>query len=255
MILYRSLVSGLLYPEMKTRRAEVHLNELELEVRKFIDTNLDSHGPFIISRKDNVKKHWHVISIEVKPTPESIQLLLGEFAFSLRSALDQLAWQLALKHLDRPKSATSFPIRGIPPSPPKGFGASIRDILPAAVPLIKELQPYNRGAAFKDHPLWILNELCIIDKHATPAVNSTAFPLSLHGAETLRKREFPYRTEITVSLSDKFKAQLQPGPPEIIFGKPMDSAGPGFEVRIGELRPIYEFVRDSVIPRFACFFK
>ena len=33
---------------------------------------------------------------------------------------------------------------------------------------LKSLQPYQRGNAFRDHPLWHLNELSNIDKHRTP---------------------------------------------------------------------------------------
>lgn len=233
---------------MKTRRAEVHLKELEATVRHFVETD-----PYLITRKDNIKKHWHILSIEVKPAPDTIPLLVGEFAYSLRSALDQLAWQLALKHVSAPRSATSFPIRN--PQPPRGFGDAVRDIPPEAFTIIESLQPYHRGTAFKDHPLWILNELCITDKHATPAVNCSAFSYRINNAEVLSRRWFNYRCEVAVSLSRKFKAQFDPDPPEIIFGKPIDSAGPGFEVRIGAFRDIYDFVRNDVIPRFAGFFK
>lgn len=233
---------------MKTDRAEVHLQELEAEVAKFIEDD-----PYVITSKDNVKRHWHVLRIEVKPLPEVIAALVGEFAYCLRSALDQLAWQLALKHVVRPRSATSFPIRGTRPA--IGFGDATRDIIPAAVAVIESLQPYQRGDAFRDHPLWILNELCIIDKHATPVINATAFSYRIHGTEILRRRELGYGSEVTVSLSDKFKVQFDPDPPEIVFGKPVDAAGPGFEVHIGTLRAIHDFVRNDAIPRFAGFFK
>lgn len=243
----RPTITGLQYPKMKSVRAGVHLKELEAEVRHFLEAD-----PYLVTRKDNVKKHWHIISVEIKPCRDMIPLLMGEFAYSLRSALDQLAWQLALTVAGRPNSHTSFPIRGA--VPPKGFGDTARDIPPKAFSIIEPLQPYHRGSAFKNHPLWILNELCITDKHATPAVNSSAGSFRINGAPILARRERDYSTELTVSSSDKFKAQFDPDPPEIIFGKPADSAGPWFEVRIGALRAIYDFVRNDVVPRFYGFF-
>jgi hypothetical protein len=67
--------------------------------------------------------------------------------------------------------------------------------------------------------------------------------------------------ELRVPLSDSLHAQFYPDPPEIVFGEPISHATPiggttgAFEVRVTGLRPIYNFVRDEVIPRFAGFFK
>lgn len=246
---YKPIISGLHYPEMRARRAEVHLDELDVEMQKFVDSH-----PYEVTRKDNVKKFWHIIRIGPKPCSDKIPLLVGEFAYSLRSCLDNLAWQLALLTTERPKSHTAFPIRAIRPE--KGWGDVLKDVLPAAIPVIESLQPYQRGNAYKDDPLWILNELCVIDKHAVPAVSCSQFGFRINGGvPILFVTERDYTTEVTISLSDKYKAQFDPDPIEIIFGRPIYASGESFEVRFKVLRPIHKFVRDDVLPRFAGFFK
>jgi len=236
----------------KIARAEIHLNAIETEHRRVID-----NGLYAISKKDNPKKFLHVIRLEIKPIPFLLGMLAGEFAYCSRFGLDQLAWQLALTNLKgkRPRSQTSFPIRNPAPQPPKGFGDSVKDISPAAFAVIEALQPYRRGARFNEHPLWILNELCITDKHVTMPVNSLACRFNISGASIVSRREFQHATEVAVSLSDKFKIKLDPVNPEVILGEPLTGISSGFQVRIAELRTIYEFVRNEVVPKFAGFFK
>jgi len=143
-------MSGLSVILMKTARAEYHLQAIETEHKRLIDD-----GMYTVSKKDNRKKFSHILRLEVKPMSPLIGMLAGEFAYCLRSGLDQLAWQLALLNTKgrRPRSHTSFPIRGTKPPPPKGFGDAIKDILPAAFDVIESLQPYHRGNAYKMHPL------------------------------------------------------------------------------------------------------
>jgi hypothetical protein len=236
--------------EVKAQRAEEQLDELNRKVSEFIQ------DPYTITCKDNDKKIRHVKRYEVKPLLYPIPMLAGEFAYSLRSGLDQLAWQLARLHVKpkRPRTATCFPIFRTPPDPKRGFGDKTRDILPAALPVIESLQPYQRGARFKDHPLYALNELCILDKHMTIPVNCTSSQIRISGADYTH-RDLDHGFEVTVHLTDKYKVQLQPMRTEIIFGEPIGSPGGGFEIRIATFRTIYDFVRNDVLPRFTSFFK
>lgn len=233
---------------MKTDRAKEYLDELDRCVPEFVE------NPFSITRKDYDKKHRHVIRCEFKPVPTQIAMLAGEFAYSLRSGLDQLAWQLAWLNVKpkRPRTHTCFPIASI--MPPKGFGDKTRDILPAAIRIIESLQPYKRGAAFKDHPLYLLNELCIVDKHEFLPMNSTAGRIGVAGAPyTLRNLKYGF--EVHVALTDKYRVQLQSLPGEIIFGEPIGITGGAFEIRYAAFRTIHDFVRNDVIPRFEGLFK
>ena len=246
-----TVVDGLFFTMAKLDRARVHLDELEAENQRIL-----KDGTYTITKQDNAKKMRHFIRLEVKPIPPLLAMLAGEFAYCIRSGLDQLAWQLALINVKgRPRSATSFPIRSIKPTPPKGFGDSVKDILPAAFSVIESLQPYHRGTSYKRDFLWILNELCITDKHVIMPVNSASSKFSIFGTNDWKKRNFQHAVEITVPLTDKFKVQIKEEQSEIILGEPFESTSSGFEVRVAELRPIYNFVRDDVVPRFAGFLK
>jgi hypothetical protein len=249
------IVGPMFFADAKMDRAALHLNEIEAEAQRII-----KDGAYVVTKKDNVKKFRHIIRYELKPIPTLLGLLAGEFAYCIRSGLDQLAWQLALVHVGkakRPRGTTSFPIRGKPPDPVKGFGDAIKDILPAAFTVIESLQPYHRGPAYKRDPLWIINELCITDKHVIMPVNSTDSKFRLFGnTSEWSRRDFQHAVEISVSLSDKFKINIQEETSEIVLGEPYaDSTSSGFEVRVTQLRPIYDFVRNDVLPRFAGFLK
>jgi hypothetical protein len=248
----RQVHSGLVYLEMKTDRAKKHLDELNVTLADFVK------NAYTITSKDHGKKRLHIVRFEFNPMPESIALLAGEFAYALRSGLDQLAWQLAFLKTSpkRPRTHTCFPIWSAP-APKKSFASTdaVRDILPAAIPVIEGLQPYNRGTDFKLHPLYLLNELCILDKHAVVPVKASDAKISFNGAGFLKRRELYYGFELIFDLSDKYKVKFDPIRPEIIFGEPIDMFGNvGLEMRIADLGRIYDFVRNEVIPRFSCFF-
>jgi hypothetical protein len=223
--------SPLINLELKVERAAGHLDELDAELQK-----LFMPEPYTITRQDYPKKFRHVIRIQTKAIPPEIALLVGEFAYCLRSGLDQLAWKLAKLHVPCPRRPTSFPIRD---DPKADFGDAARDILPAALDVIKEFQPYRRGARLKDHPLWILNRLCTIDKHRTLALKETEIsgrvvsvdPSRPPSSDDYTIRHFDYGIEVWISLSDKYKLDFKPQPMEIIFGEPIPSCYGAFQVR------------------------
>src|ERR1019366_2672930 len=176
--------------------ARKHLDHLDREMGEFLN------DPYTITRKDKVNEHRHYLRFEFKPIPVSIPLIAGDFCYCLRSGLDQLAWQLArINKVAQPRTATSFPIFST--EPPDGFKDKTKDILPRAVEVIEALQPYHRGAAFKEHPLWLLNELCNIDKHMLFAVHSVAETVSILNVEVPYRRELQFgfdRTPTTLIL-------------------------------------------------------
>jgi hypothetical protein len=249
----RTVRNGFVYAQMKADRAKKHLDELNRELAKFLK------DAYTITGKDNGQKQWHVIRFEFNPMPEAIAFLAGEFAYALRSGLDQLAWQLAFLNTrpKHPRTHTSFPMWSAPPRAPRTFAASdaVKDILPAAIPIIESLQPYNGSSGYKMHPLYMLNELCVIDKHTILPIKASDGKINITGANFFRRRELNYGFELYYDLVDKYKIQLDPIKTEIIFGEPIDTFGNiGLELRIGDFTTIYDFVRNDVIPRFAGFF-
>jgi hypothetical protein len=243
-------IPGIAYLKIKTDRAKVQLDELNRQIAHFIESD-----PYSIAGKDDIENSIHIVRLDPRDFPEIIGLLAGEFAYSLRSGLDQLAWQLALLNVARPNTHTSFPIRSSPPDLKKGFGDATKHILPAAVSVIQDLQPYQRGTAFKDHPLWILNELCVTDKHMIMPVNSIDMEFHISGVSEWKWRDFDYSREIAIPLSEKNNLKFHPTKREIVFGEPILNSRSGFEVRLQALDTIHNFIRDEVIPRFAGFFK
>ena len=67
--------------------------------------------------------------VEQHITPEPIGTLVGELAYWTRSALDHLAWQLALLTTDEPGRLTAFPIESECPTPGnKSFNEKVASI-------------------------------------------------------------------------------------------------------------------------------
>ena len=152
---------------LKVKRAGKHLNELERKARTFIDRLPDN-----FTRKLDPNDFNYVI-YEVPPNrapPLTFGPVLGDVIHNLRSALDHIAWQLALLTKSRPFKYTAFPI--ITDKKPKSlneFKRLTKDVWPEAIPIIRELQPYHRGDAAKFHELAILHALWIDDKHRAHA--------------------------------------------------------------------------------------
>jgi hypothetical protein len=186
-------------------------------------------------------------------------MLVGDFVCCVRSALDQLAWNLA--HLDQGRVFTRREERQINFlifEKNDSTYAERRKLFPAAVAdVLDAVQPYVRGNAYRDDPLWQLNELWSIDKHRTIPANGndvkvSFFPLKIDF--TRQSRAFDDGIVVRVPLCDVWMSPVNIKPTveiEILFG---DYLSASFEISIPRLREIYEIVANEVIPRFACFF-
>jgi hypothetical protein len=152
----------------KIDRAIKHRKDLQEAVQEFcasdffeIKTELDYKGR-VVGRAVNVKP----------PGPE-IGTLIGECALCLRSALDQLAFQLAKSHTsplpEKVARASAFPIFRTGPlfRGERGRGAApkIAGLPPTARRRIEDLQPYHRRREPMLWTLWQLEELSNLDKH------------------------------------------------------------------------------------------
>lgn len=237
---------------MKLARAKEKINELDAQISKFVRDN-----PYSVTRKDDANKARHIIQIEMSIMPDPIGCLVGEFAYNLRSGLDHLAWQLALLTTKNPSRNTAFPICASKPTPTDDlFKKKVVDIPQVAVNVIESLQPYHRGTAFKDHPLWKLNKLCNMDKHQVIAISNTVVPVFVGGVTQAWKRELTYGLQVEVPLSEKENIQFKPGLPQIVFGEPIEAtdAPSNFEITFAELGTIYDFLRHDAVPQFERFF-
>ena len=155
---------------LKLCRAKVHLEALNAKVAVFIEGR-----PYAFFVDVNADKTEHVFRIQILEDPNpTIPVVLGDYIHNLRSALDNLAWSLALKssggklaRFDKGQVAPrhiSFPIH-------RNAGAFVQAefwqyVHPRYLGAIQDFQPYN--GTYKDpltHPLTRLQKLSNIDKH------------------------------------------------------------------------------------------
>jgi hypothetical protein len=109
----------------------------------------------------------HLVRIYGTGPPEW-GVILSELFHDLRSALDNLMWELVLANGQTAARASSFPIhqkRNDDDVRTKTAGAS-ND----AVQVIADLQPYRaaRAGMVHHHPLFLVHKLNRLDKHRTP---------------------------------------------------------------------------------------
>lgn len=144
-----------------------------------------------------------------KPPPKEWPLMLGDAVHNLRSALDHIAYKLAVdghqsKHPGKSiplghQRRIMFPIVAVSNNPKlsvEEFYAQVvkgqlRYVPDAAAAAIEALQPYKRtpDRPLAD-PLWVVNEIDIIDKHRKLHTTPAAFPLqhfSLGGGDVYVK--------------------------------------------------------------------
>jgi hypothetical protein len=151
---------------LKVVRAYGHMKALNREV----DTALDRQPNAVVAQiePDSGDKVYSA-DMRWQPPPEW-GLLLGDFVHNLRSALDHMVWDLVLLNPDSadPDRHTEFPIYWDPAQYglPHEAARKLRGIVPQAVDLIEEVQPYHAPNP-KRSPLWGLRELDIADKHRT----------------------------------------------------------------------------------------
>jgi len=244
--------SRLIYVEMKTCRAQIHFNALQAELDKWLE-----HPKRYSIRQDTDFNHGvHIIRVDIGYTPETIPVLVGDFIHNLRSALDNLAWELA--HLPPKRVFTEsderhihFPIFKCRDS----TYLSRRGLFPPAVAeIFDSLQPYVRGDAFRDDPLWQLNELWTLDKHRAIPMNSHSMNLGFPGTEWQRyAREVDNGVEVHFPILAYYASEMYLKPTvsvEILFGEHMGD----FIISRARLGEINDFVRKNVIPRFMGFF-
>jgi hypothetical protein len=231
---------------LKTARAKKHLDSLGEELKIFAESK-----PHHFSVERDFKNQRYRIRFKIGNAPDSLPLIVRDFLYCLRSSLDQLVWSLAKLKRMYPLH-TQFPIFDEPD------GKAIRNCT-SGVPtearrIIESLQPYHRGKAMKDHLLWQLHTLCIIDKHRrlpTRGDASTAFFPDIPKKDW-HLIEFDNAGVVSAPLHLESKMRLDPHVIyNVFFGDPVEAV----EIDIEGLNKMYEFITLSVIPRFARFFE
>jgi hypothetical protein len=241
-------MSGLTDPYLKLDWAKKHLDTLDADLLAFHNSN-----PCRVFTRDDIENQRYILRIELKDVPDHIPLRCGDAFYCMRSCLDQLVWRLASLRVEVP-GRTQFPTieSWDRDNGSARFIASLPDVPDEAIAIIRDLQPANRTTPPQDHLLWQLNAMCNLDKHRKiPAQGSRVAVQLPTPPGTFVHEEFRNNTILSVPLAEKAKLDMHPEVGfQVVFG---DAAA---RVLIGpeEIREIYQFISDGILPKFTRFF-
>lgn len=242
-------------PIAKVDRAHEHLIAFDKIRRVFLDSD-----PYRVDVQLDAEKRRHVYRLEVRELPPiSLGILLGDFAHNLRSALDHLAWQLALLGPTAPDPLTDFPIYVS-----GSYGGYMRfkgrkrlaGNLPVAIrddvmSEIDSLQPYRGGDSVA--LLALLYWLSNTDKHkiVLPLGYEARFSTGSGPMMFVGPFQDGPIAEIPISygLEPKLDPQLSV---DVLLLDPMIPHIPF--AGSGALVALHDFLRNDALPRFARFF-
>jgi hypothetical protein len=148
--------------DAKIARARELLDEFSKEANSYNDRIERITIPIT-----NESSSWLVHYVQNPIPPVRLSVLMGDFLYNLRSALDNLVCGLIRVQLSTSTCKDSqFPICTDPSHWNRWHNKDLKGIEPAAMQLIREMQPcFCASASPASHPLAILNELCNRDKH------------------------------------------------------------------------------------------
>jgi hypothetical protein len=159
-------------------RASEHAADLKAEIARFLDTN-----PYSVAHEFDRKPlpnefppGMEIVGVHrwraqtEKAIPPRISILAGDVLKELRSALDYVAWQLALGQSATPPQTTAFPIFASEKLYARDKQRFIGGIDGGAHPIFDAVQPYHAGDKATEQPLWVLHRLANDDKHKMPHV-------------------------------------------------------------------------------------
>jgi hypothetical protein len=176
----------------KLDRAKTHIDTLEESVQRWLESDA-----YTLTEEFEPETGDHVLKAKVtEPPSDQWPLLIGDAVHNLRSALDHIAYKLALDGYQTQNAGAAipsghqrriqFPIVATSNDPTKTVDEFYKQVVkgqlryvPAPVAArIHDLQPYKRSPADPTNDLlWIINDLDVIDKHRKLATVAVANPL------------------------------------------------------------------------------
>lgn len=149
----------------KLDRAREHRNSLNAEFDALMEGGPDSPWALMFDIDGETREcrfWWH----QDGPTPLRWSVILGEFLYDLRSALDHLARQLVLVNGRKPNNRTEFPVFRDSEEFEGGSCTKTRGMSAEVKTLIESIQPFSE---WPDNPtgttLWGIHNLGNVDKH------------------------------------------------------------------------------------------
>lgn len=254
-------MSSILTSNLKLIRAKHHLDTLDPSIRKF---RAEPERHQRITSYDDAVNGWFLIRNEALNEDDlfAFGLNAGDFICNLRSALDHLAWNLALLKNRFPRKKICFPIFGEDTLDAQlKITESTFGIPEEAIAIMKSLQPYHSGDAYRSAHLWRLHFLWNTDKHRNIVLGGSMSGEVLKLPPDLDKRvqwhPFDNGTEMRIPLSEKHRImKFDPRPGiDVFFGDiTSENRQEWVMLKLEDLIAIYEFVSKEVLPLFERFF-
>ena len=250
----------------RLNRAEDHLQAVVGYVNAFLAGGI---GDFALEMDRQGRAVVRVV--EARPPGDGLSLAIGEYVYSVRSALDHLAYQLAALHTGDPlpdsvAASSAFPIARSGPHFRSLARTRLKGVSPKARSAIEKLQPYHRRKMPDAKALALLNDLCNVDKHrmlhptASMLVGSQ-FGISGTGFMELRAVEvFPGELRSRAMLA-RFTGRFEDDVTfthnmrlDVVFGRDSAAAGARGQSVVASLASIREFVVAQLMPALVVFF-
>lgn len=249
--------------ELKLARALHHIHDLETEAARWL-TKL----PVKLHHTVDLATAERLILAELlEPVPGKLSAIAGDALHNLRSALDNLAYELTVAYTGDPlpkriADDSMFPIfltEG--PDTNKKLKRRLKGVHPEAQALIRAMQPCNPGHGGRQNLRWVLNDLNVKDKHrlphlGVPAASTVSFyAAGPEGALTATQKWPPLEVGKRVEIS---RYSSPPGiyagpdlakPPEffIAFAEGSPEAVVGSSVVSG-LKEIHKDITERILP-------
>lgn len=236
-------------PRRKLDRAAEHIQTLNDAVKRWYD----SKPVHVIAKHFNADETAYIYRFEYPAIPVFFGIVAGDIFHNLRSALDHLAWQLALLTKLAPYEHTAFPICLTNTSKTRlHFKRLLQDVPDDARQAIESLQPYNtpNGIKPENHGLWILDQLSNFDKHRIITLGAAITEIEFKAG--MRQDWLDDHTiEISIPVVDK---NFPPPPPESAYYLVVGHDIVGSGMQLAAIPVLHKFVRDVVLPKFERFF-
>ena len=155
---------------LKLTRALRHIRDFEAEADRWLaKTPIKLHYTSDLATAERL-----ILAELLESVPAELSTIAGDALHNLRSALDNLAYDLALAHKGHPlpprvAADSAFPMFAEEkPGTNKRLKRMLKGVHPEARTIIQGMQPYNPGHEGHQNVRWVLSDLNAKDKHRQP---------------------------------------------------------------------------------------
>ena len=249
--------------ELKLARALRHIRDFEFEADRWLGKpSVKVHHSADLATAERL-----LLAELLEPVPGELSAITGDALHNLRSALENLIYDLSLSYAGDPlpddiARGSGFPILDEKKSSTaRTLDRKLGGVHPDVRAIVEEMQPFNPGYGGQRSLLWVLNELNAKDKHrlphlGVPAPSTVSFYVAgPEGALTATQNWPSLKVGEQVEIS---RYSSVPGiyvgpdlqkPPEffIAFGEGSPEAVVGGSVVSG-LREIHKDIMERILP-------